>query len=95
VNTREFIKDLAERLDIPQKEAYQLLKDATQVMADAFAEGKTLSIQKLGSFSIKKTQSRKIFSPKLKKHVITPPKKTLEFHPAVPLKEKMKYIRTL
>ena len=94
MNTREFVKELAERLDIPQKEASQLMKTALEIMSDAFTTGKSISIQKLGNFSVKKTESRKIFSPKLKKHVLTAPKRTLEFHPAIPLKEKMKNIRT-
>jgi len=94
LNTKEFIKELAERLNIPQKEAYELLKTTTEVMMEAFSEGKTISIQRLGNFSVKKTESRKIFSPKLKKHVLTAPKKVLEFHPANPLKEKVKKIRT-
>jgi nucleoid DNA-binding protein len=93
LNTREFIKELAERLDIPQKEAIQLMKATSGIMAEAFTEGKTISIQKLGNFSVKKTEPRKFFSPKLQKHVLTSPRRTLEFHPAIPLKEKMKNIR--
>lgn len=94
MNTKEFIKELALKLEIPQKEALELMKTASEVMSEAFSEGKSISIQKLGNFSIKKTESRKIFSPKLQEHVLTPPKKVLEFHPANPLKEKVKFIRT-
>lgn len=94
MNTKDLVKELAEKLGIPQKEASRLLKSATEVMAEAFTNGRSISLQKLGSFSVKKTDPRKVFSPKLRKHVITPPKKTLEFHPANSLKVKMKYIRT-
>jgi DNA-binding protein HU-beta len=94
LNTRDFIKELAERLGIPQKEAYHLLKTTTEVMSDALIEGHPLSLQKLGNFSVRKVEPRKIFSPKLNKHVITPPKKVLDFHPAKSLKDKMKIIRT-
>ena len=94
MNTREFIKELAEKLNIPQKEAHKLLKTTTEVLSEVVTEGNSISIQKLGNFSVKKIQSRKMYSPKLRKHVITPPKKSLEFHPASPLKEKMKNIRT-
>jgi nucleoid DNA-binding protein len=93
LNTKEFIKELAERLDLSQKEATQLITATTGIMAEAFAEGKTISIQKLGNFSVKKTEPRKFFSPKLQKHVLTSPRQSLEFHPAIPLKEKMKNIR--
>jgi nucleoid DNA-binding protein len=93
LNTREFIRELAERLDIPQREATGLIKATTDIMAEVFAEGKTISIQKLGSFSVKKSEPRKFFSPKLQKHVLTSPRQVLEFHPAIPLKEKMKNIR--
>lgn len=94
MNTREFIKELAEKLDIPQKEAYRLLKTTTGVITDALSEGNSISIQKLGNFSVKKTEPRKIYNPKIKKHVLTPPKNNVEFHPANPLRQKMKNIRT-
>ena len=93
MNTREFIKELAERLDIPQREATALISATTRIMTEAFAEGKTISIQKLGNFSVKKSEPRKFFSPKLQKHVLTSPRQSLEFHPAIPLKEKMKNVR--
>lgn len=81
-------------MDIPQKEAYHLLKITTDVISDAAIAGDSISIQKLGNFSVKKSEPRKIFNPRIKKHVLTPPKKSLVFHPASPLKEKMKNIRT-
>jgi nucleoid DNA-binding protein len=84
---------MAERLDIPQKEAIQLIKATTGIMSEAFSRGKAISIQKLGNFSVKKSEPRKFFSPKLHKHVLTSPRRTLEFHPAIPLKEKMKNFR--
>jgi len=93
LNTREFIKELAEKLDVPQKEADRLVDSMAKIMAEAFSEGNSISIQKLGSFSVKKSEPRKFFSPKLQKHVLTSPKQSLEFHPAIPLKEKMKNIR--
>ena len=94
MNTREFIKELAEKLDIPQKEAYHLLKSTTAVLSDALVKGDSISIQKLGNFSVKKTEPRKVFNPRIKKRVLTPPKRSVEFQPANPLKEKMKNIRT-
>jgi DNA-binding protein HU-beta len=94
LNTKEFIKELAEKLDITQKEASKLLNSTTEVLSEVVAGGNSISIQKLGNFSVKKTESRKIYSPKLRKHVLTPPRKTLEFHPANSIKEKMKNIRT-
>ena len=94
MNTKEFIKELSERLHLPQKEVHQLLKAINETMLEALDSGKAVSIQKLGNFSVRKSESRKIFSPKLKKHVLTPPKKTLEFHPSISLKQQVKNIRT-
>jgi DNA-binding protein HU-beta len=94
LNTKEFIKELAEKLGVSQKEATTLLRASFDVITEAVGEGKSISIQKLGNFSVKKVESRKMFSPKLKKYVLTPPKKTLEFHPSNTLKDKIKNIRT-
>lgn len=93
MNTRDFIRELAERLDIKQKEAESLVKAASGIMAEAFSEGRSISIQRLGNFNVKKAEPRIFFSPKLQKHVLTAPRRSLEFHPAIPLKEKMKSIR--
>jgi nucleoid DNA-binding protein len=94
LNTKEFIKELAEKLGVPQTEASTILRTSLEVISEALGKGKNISIQKLGSFSVKKVESRKMFSPKLKKYVLTAPKNMLEFHPSNSLKEKIKNIRT-
>jgi DNA-binding protein HU-beta len=92
VNTKEFIKTLAERLDVSQKEAARLLDHTTQLIRTTVAEDKKLTIMHLGSFQVKKSGSRSAFIPALNKKALVPPKSSIQFHPADSLKDKLKEI---
>jgi DNA-binding protein HU-beta len=90
LNTKEFIRALAEKLDVSQKEAVRLLDHTTQVMREMISEEKKLTILHLGSFHVKKTASRSSYIPALDKKALVPPKSSVQFHPADSLKDKFK-----
>jgi nucleoid DNA-binding protein len=92
LNSSEFNKQLADRLEITQSEASKRTAELTSLLSELFTSGKSIGIQKFGTFSTRKIEPRKGFSPVLGKHVIFPPKKVLEFHPSEILKEKIKNI---
>lgn len=91
MNTKEFIKALAEKLEITQKEASDLLEQTTQVIRETIAADQKVTITRLGSFQLKKTASRSAYLPALDKKAIVPPKAGVQFHPADTLKDNMKF----
>ncbi len=93
MNSKEFIKATSRQLGLTQGKAEELLKIFTGIIQEALADRKTITLHKLGTFSARKIESRKAFSPALKKHVITPPRQIPEFHPSDLLKETVKKIR--
>jgi DNA-binding protein HU-beta len=92
LNSREVIKALAEKMDIPQNEAGKLLKQVVLTLGENFAKGMSFTFQNFGTFQVRKVESRKAYSPVLKEYVLAPPKRILDFHPSKPIKEKFKNI---
>jgi len=90
MNTREFIKELAKKLDISQKDAEKLLDHTAQAMRETVMEEKKLTVLHLGAFQVKKTASRSSYIPALNKKALVPPKSSIQFHPADTLKDKLK-----
>ena len=90
MNTKEFIKALAGKLDVSQKEAELLLDHTTRAVRETVAEEKKLTILHLGAFQVKKTASRSSYIPALNKKALVPPKRSIQFHPADTLKDKLK-----
>ena len=90
MNTKEFIKALAEKLGVSQKEADELLEHTTRAIRETVAGEQKLTIMHLGSFQLKKSSSRSSFIPALNKKALVPPKNSIYFQPADSLKDKLK-----
>jgi nucleoid DNA-binding protein len=90
LNTQEFIKALAGKLNISQKETEKLLEQTTKVMRETVTEDKGLTILHLGNFKVKKTPTRSTYIPALDKKAVVPPKNSIIFQTADTLKDKLK-----
>jgi DNA-binding protein HU-beta len=90
LNTKDFIKALAEKLEISQKEAARLVDDASAVIRDTVISDGNLTVQNLGKFQLKKTESRESFIPAIGRKALVPPKQTIFFSPSETLKSKLK-----
>lgn len=92
MNTKEFIRALAEKLDVSHKEAANLLEHTTHVIREIVSENKKMTLQHLGSIQVKKSASRQAYIPALNKKALVPPRRILHFHVADTLKEELKNI---
>jgi DNA-binding protein HU-beta len=90
LNTKEFIKALAEKLEVSQKEADRLLEHTTRAIREEVAGEKKLTIMHLGSFQLKKCASRSSYIPALNTKALVPPKNSIHFLAADTLKDKLK-----
>jgi nucleoid DNA-binding protein len=90
MNTKDFIKSLAERLHVSQKEADRLLEQTSRVIRETVAEEQKLTVLHLGSFQVKRSASRSAYIPALDKKALMPPKNSIHFQPADTLKDKLK-----
>lgn len=90
MNTKDFIRALAEKLDISQKEAENLLVQTSGIIRESLLEENKLTIMHLGSFQVKKTASRPAYIPAIEKKALVPPRSMVQFQAAESLKEKLK-----
>ena len=90
MNTKHFIKSLADKLQVSQKEAGKLLDDASGVIRETILSEENLTIQNLGKFQLKKTKIRESFIPAIGKKALVPPKQSISFTPSETLKSKLK-----
>lgn len=90
MNNKEFIADLATRLDEKAKEAQRLASIFSTVFAESLEEGDNLSIQGFGTFEVKKKLERIVTNPTNKQRMLVPPKLALSFKPSNILKDKIK-----
>lgn len=87
MNNKEFINELAQRLQTTPQEAQTLINAFSETLASVLEEGDVLSYQNFGSFEIKKKLERIIVNPSTKQRMLVPPKLTLSFKPAMRLKD--------
>lgn len=90
MNNKEFIADLATRLDEKAKEAQRLASIFSTIFAESLEEGDSLSIQGFGTFEVKKKLERIVTNPTNKQRMLVPPKLALSFKPSNILKDKIK-----
>ncbi len=90
MNNKEFIADLATRLDEKAKETQRLASIFSSVFAESLEEGDSLSIQGFGTFEVKKKLERIVTNPTNKQRMLVPPKLALSFKPSNILKDKIK-----
>ena len=90
MNNKEFIADLATRLDEKAKETQRLVSLFSTVFAESLEEGDSLSIQGFGTFEVKKKLERIVTNPTNKQRMLVPPKLALSFKPSNILKDKIK-----
>jgi len=93
LKTNEFIRALAEKLHVSQKEAANLLELTTRVFRETVSEEKKITLLHLGSFQVKKSASRSAYIPALRKKALVPPRRVVQFHVAETLKDKLKNAR--
>lgn len=90
MNTSTIIKELSQRLDLPQTEIKRVYDSTFDAIKKSLGKQKGLVLQNFGSFSVKKRDRRKSFNPFKNIYIILPPKMVLSFKPSAALKAKVK-----
>lgn len=90
MNNKEFIAELARRMNITQKEAAALTESFAGIISRNMGEGNDVQLGTLGSLEIKAKEQRIIVNPKTRARMLVPPKMVAEFKPSRSLKDKYK-----
>lgn len=89
MTTTEFVKNLAERLEITQVEARRLLRVWHETLVKDLEGGKTVVMRGFGSCGTRKQEARLSFNPALRKRMKLPPKVVMFFRPSQRLKDNL------
>ena len=90
MNNKEYISQMAAKLNLSNKEIQDLTYIFVSELADKMDDGSVLSVQGFGNFEVKKKLERIVVNPTSKQRMLIPPKLALSFKPSQILKEKLK-----
>ena len=89
MTTTELVKRLAERLQISQIEARNLLRRLQETVVKDLENGKTVVLRGFGSYGTRKQEARLSFNPSVRKRMKLPPKIVMFFRPSQRLKDNL------
>lgn len=93
MNNKDFLKELAQRLSITQKEANNYLAHLTDCMTECFVNGDAITFAKLGTIAPHKKAARTTRLPNAQEEITTPAKTVLSFKTSASYKEKLNRIK--
>ncbi|MEJ2688843.1 MAG: integration host factor subunit beta [Deltaproteobacteria bacterium] len=89
MNKSELIEALAEKTNLPLREASSITNTILETMTEALAQGDSIEIRGFGSFVVKKYESYFGRNPKTGDKIKVPPKKLPFFKVGKELKERV------
>ena len=90
MNTKEFIIELKNRLNLDEDKAGTLLDSTVKTIEKELLNNNSVNIQGFGTFEVRKKEERISVNPTTKQRMLIPPKLTLAFKPSSTLKERVK-----
>ena len=90
MNNKEYISQMAAKLDMNAKDVQKLTNTFISELADKMDDGSTLTVQGFGNFEVKKKLERVLINPTTKQRMLVPPKLALSFKASATLKDKLK-----
>lgn len=86
----DFIKAVAEKANMSQKETKQVIDAALDVIADALQKGEKVTLTGFGTFEVRQRQEREGVNPQTRAKIKIPATKTPGFSASSTLKEAVK-----
>lgn len=85
----EVLRELAEKLDIPQTETEELYDQLMEELTELLAGDKGFTLPGFGSFHPEFKEQHKSYNPHYKQMMMIPPKKVVSFSQSSVLKEEI------
>lgn len=86
----DFIKAVAEKTGVSQKETKMVIDAALDVIADTLAKGEKVTLTGFGTFEVRSRQAREGVNPQTREKISIPATKTPGFSASSTLKESVK-----
>jgi DNA-binding protein HU-beta len=86
----DFIKAVAEKTGVSQKETKQVIDAALDVIAETLSKGEKVTLTGFGTFEVRNRQAREGVNPQTREKISIPATKTPGFSASSTLKEAVK-----
>lgn len=86
----DFIKAVAERTGVSQKETKQVIDAALDIIAETLAKGEKVTLTGFGTFEVRDRQAREGVNPQTREKIHIPATKTPGFSASSTLKDSVK-----
>ncbi len=90
MNNKNFIQELASRMNYTQDETQKMVFSVIDAMNERFQEGEPVTIQNFGTWEVKKRMERIVVNPATRQRMLVPPKLVLGFKPIASIKKTLK-----
>ncbi len=87
---KEFVSEMAQRLDLTQSKVSDLLDATVTVLNEKLSENTQISVQNFGVFETRKRAERISVNPQTQERYLVPPSIVATFKPASGIKEQLK-----
>ncbi len=89
MNYGDYVKNVAERMNLPQTETKRLIKQSFETIVEALDAGEKFTIPGLGTFGTKTREQHKAYSPFYEKFMLLPRKRIVTYYPSSTMKDKL------
>jgi len=86
----DFIKAVAAKAEVSQKDAKQIIDAALDVIADALAQGHRVTLTGFGTFEVRQRQQREGVNPQTSEKITIPATRTPGFSASSTLKDRVR-----
>lgn len=86
----DFVKSVAERAGVSQKEAKQVIDAALDIITDTLKQGEKVTLTGFGTFEVRQRQEREGVNPQTRQKITIAATKTPGFSASSTLKEAVK-----
>lgn len=86
----DFIKAVAAKAEVPQKDAKQIIDMALDVIAEALAAGQRVTLTGFGTFEVRQRQEREGVNPQTGQKIVIPATRTPGFSASSTLKDRVR-----
>src|SRR5881227_627151 len=90
VTKKEIVKQISERLGLPQLKTKEIVQQTFDAIVDTLIETGRIELRNFGVFEVKQRKARKARNPRTGQRVDVPPKNVVTFKPGKEMEERVR-----
>ena len=92
---KEIVKQISERLGLPQLKTKEIVQQTFDAIVDTLLEDGRIELRNFGVFEVKQRKARKARNPRTGERVDVPPKNVVTFKPGKEMEERVRKLTHL